>query len=118
MLKDAELIDLFMGTLQGMYYEKMFGSSSSNFAEIVTIGERIENGVKTGKIDSNDNQIVAKKSQDGSTKKKEGEANDVITNVYPQVQAPMTFVPYYPYMYIATAQYQQPPYQPQYQQPP
>lgn len=83
MLKDAELIDLFMGTLQGMYYEKMFGSLSSNLSDIVTIGEQIENGVKTGNIASNDNQIMAKKSQDGSTKKKEGEASDVITNVYP-----------------------------------
>lgn len=116
-LTDAELVDIFMGTLQDLYYEKMVGSSSSNFAYIVTIGERIENGLKTGKIASIDSQSVAKKSQ-GFTKKKEVEASTLTTNVYPQVQAFMAPMPYYPYPYIATAQYQQPAYQPQYQQPP
>lgn len=40
-LTDAELVDIFMSTLQVMYYEKMVGGSSSNFVDIVTIGERI-----------------------------------------------------------------------------
>lgn len=98
-LTDAELVDIFMGTLQGLYYEKMVGSSSSNFSDMVTIGERIENGLKTGKIANINSQSVAKKSQ-GFAKKKEAEANTVITNVYPQVQAPMALIPYYPYPYI------------------
>lgn len=42
-LFDNELVDIFMGTLQGLYYEKMIGSSSTNFANMVTIGERVEN---------------------------------------------------------------------------
>lgn len=112
----AKLVDIFMSTLQGLYYEKMVGSSSSKFADIVTIGERIENGMKTGKIASIDSQKVVKKSQ-GFAKNKENEASAVIENVYPQVQAPMALVRYYPYMYIAAAQYQQPAYQPQYQHP-
>lgn len=49
-LTDAELVDILMSTLQGMYYEKMVGSSSSNFADIATIGECIENGLKIEKI--------------------------------------------------------------------
>lgn len=68
-LTDAELVDIFMSTLQGLYYKKMVDSSSSNFSHIVTIGERIENGWKTRKISSLDSQIVAKKSQ-GFAKKK------------------------------------------------
>lgn len=95
----------------------MVGSSSSNFAYIVTIGERIKNRLKTGKIANVDSQTVAKKSS-GFAKKKEAEASVVIENVFPQFQAPMHLVPYYPYPYIFAAQYQQLAYQPQYQQPP
>ncbi|XP_050919760.1 uncharacterized protein LOC127137331 [Lathyrus oleraceus] len=116
-LTDAELVDIFMGTLQGLYCKKMVGSSSSNFANMVTIGERIKNGLKTGKISNVDSQTMATKSQ-GFDKKKEVEANAMIANVYPQVQALMAHMPYYPYPYIVDAQYQQPAYQPQYQQPP
>ena len=46
-LIDIELVDIFMGTLQSLYYEKMVGSSTSNFVDIVIIGERIESGLKT-----------------------------------------------------------------------
>lgn len=77
-----------MGTLQGLYYQKMVGISSSNFSDRVTIGERIVNGLKTRKVASIDSQTVAKKSR-GFAKKKEAKANAVITNVYPQVQAHM-----------------------------
>ena len=40
---------MFMG-LQGLYYEKMVGSVSFRFSDLVTIGERIEAGIKSGKI--------------------------------------------------------------------
>ena len=100
-----------------MYYENMVGSSSSNFANIVIIGERIENGLKIGKITSVDNQTVVKKSQ-GFAKKKEVEASVMIENVYLQVQAHVVHMLYYPCPYIYAAQYQQPAYQHQYQQPP
>lgn len=116
-LTDAKMVDIFMSTLQDMYYEKMVGSSSSNFAGIVTIGECIENGMKTRKISNIDNQTVAKKSQ-GFVKKNEAEESVVIASVQPQIQAHMALVPYYPCPYILAAEYQQPPYQPQYQQPP
>lgn len=49
-LSDNELVDIFMGTLQGLYYEKMIRSSSTNFTYMVIVGERIENGLKSGKI--------------------------------------------------------------------
>lgn len=38
-----------MITLQGTYFEKMAGSMSS-FSDVVTIRERIENGLKTRRI--------------------------------------------------------------------
>ncbi|XP_050919740.1 uncharacterized protein LOC127137311 [Lathyrus oleraceus] len=62
-LTDVELVDIFMSTFQGLYYEKIVGSSSSNFSDIVTIGKCIENGLKTGKIAIVDSQTMAKKSQ-------------------------------------------------------
>lgn len=49
-LTNTELVEIFMGTLQSLYYEKMVGSLSSKFVDIVIIGERIESGLKTGKI--------------------------------------------------------------------
>ncbi|XP_050895784.1 uncharacterized protein LOC127102458 [Lathyrus oleraceus] len=59
---------------RGLYFEKMIGSSSSNFAYIATIGERIENGVKSGKNTGTVSQsAVNKKPQGIFKKKKEGE---------------------------------------------
>ncbi|XP_050916556.1 uncharacterized protein LOC127131684 [Lathyrus oleraceus] len=115
-LLDNELVDIFMGTLHGLYYEKVIGSSSTNFADMVTIGARVENGLKSGKItDTTAPQATNKKSYGGFTKKKEGETNVVTESVHPQYQFPVAPMPYYPYPYVAAAQYQQPPcqYQPQ-----
>lgn len=81
-LTDAEFINIFMITLQGMYYKKMVGSLSSKFSDILTIGERIENGMKIGKISSVDNQTMVKKYQ-GFSKKIEAKESAMIENVYP-----------------------------------
>lgn len=43
-LSDTKLVDIFMGILQGMYFEKMVGSMSSNFSDIVIIDERMKLG--------------------------------------------------------------------------
>lgn len=70
-LTDTELVDIFMGTLQCLYYEKMVGSSSSNFADTVIIGERIENGLKIGNIADAGNLQSAVRRPSGGYKKKE-----------------------------------------------
>src|SRR3954471_9985558 len=49
-LLEKELVDMFMATLQGPYYDKMVGSVSSGFSDLVVIGERIENEIRNGKI--------------------------------------------------------------------
>lgn len=46
-LSDTKFVDIFMETLQGLYYENMVGSSSSNFDDIVVIRERIKNKLKS-----------------------------------------------------------------------
>lgn len=51
-LSNSELVEIFMNILQGSYFGKMVESMSSNFSELVTIGERIENGLNTGGIPS------------------------------------------------------------------
>ena len=41
---------MFIETLQTPFYEHVLGSVSSNFFDIVTIGERFEHGLKNGKL--------------------------------------------------------------------
>ena len=45
-----ELIDIFMGTLAGTFFNHLIGSSSSGSTEIILTGERVEAGIKSGKI--------------------------------------------------------------------
>lgn len=115
-LSDTELVYIFMGTLQGLYYEKMIRISSTNFAYMVTIGEHVENGLKSEKItDTTALQKTNKRSHEGFAKKKKGEANAVTTSALPQYQFLMAPMPYYSYPYVSATQYQQLPcqYQPQ-----
>src|SRR3954470_7211099 len=49
-LNDRELVDMFMGTLTGPFYSHLLGSSSSRFTELILTGERVENGIRSGKI--------------------------------------------------------------------
>lgn len=76
-LMERELVDMFMGTLQGPYYDIMVGSTSVGFSELVMAGERIEAGLKMGKIHaSGTNNGATKKQSGGYAKKGEGEASD------------------------------------------
>ncbi|XP_050897211.1 uncharacterized protein LOC127104037 [Lathyrus oleraceus] len=74
-LMERELVDMFMGTLQGSYYDRMVGSTSTNFSELVMAGERIEVGLKMGKIQlanaGNSTSGTVKKPFSGHPKKKE-----------------------------------------------
>ena len=49
-LTDRELIDIFMGTLTGPFFKHLIGSSSAGFTELILTGERVEAGIKSGKI--------------------------------------------------------------------
>lgn len=44
------MVDLFMGMLEGVYYDCMVGSTSVGFSELVMAGERIDIGLKLGKL--------------------------------------------------------------------
>ena len=49
-LTERELVDMFMGTLIGPLFNLLIGSSSSEFTKLILTGERIESGIKSGKI--------------------------------------------------------------------
>src|SRR3954463_106051 len=78
-LMEKELVDMFMATLQGPYYDKMVGSISSGFPDLVVINERIENGIKNGKIQgASSGSYQSKRPTPAFAKKKERETNAVV----------------------------------------
>lgn len=105
-------MDMFMGTLQGPYYKNMIGSLSTGFADFVIIGERIENVLKSGKIEKSSSSQHNNKKYPNNNNSKKSDANIFTIDGYPQV-------PYNPY--VATVnpnQYPQPMcFKPQDQQP-
>ena len=64
-LTDQELVDMFMGTLTGTFFNHLIGSSSSFFTELILIGERFESGIKSEKIPMAVTFNVVKKSFSG-----------------------------------------------------
>jgi hypothetical protein len=69
--------DLFMGTLQGTFAERMVGCPVTNFADIVVAGERIESWLKLGKIQGNASSSGSKKPFGNGQRKKEGDTSVV-----------------------------------------
>ena len=47
---DRELVDMFLGTLSGPFFNHLIGNSSAGFTDLILTGERIEAGMKSGKI--------------------------------------------------------------------
>jgi hypothetical protein len=79
-LVDREMSDLFMGTLQGAFAERMVGCPVTNFSDIVVAGERIESWLKLGKIQgtaSSSSSGSKKPFSNGGQRKKEGDASAV-----------------------------------------
>ena len=64
-LLDKEMVTLFANTLKAPYYEHVMGSSTQQFTGAVTVVERIEQGVKSGKIPM---PTVEKKGFEGKRK--------------------------------------------------
>ncbi|XP_027347973.1 uncharacterized protein LOC113859382 [Abrus precatorius] len=129
-LSEKEMVAMFIDTLQSPFYNRMIRSVSSNFSNIVIIGERVENGMRTGKIpNSFIGMTNTKKPQFGIGKKKEGETNAItfhpreVSFIRPN-HAPFQFQPSFPiphmsYPYVnaisqnlSPQSYQSRPYQP------
>ena len=48
-LTDIEMTSMFMNTLRAPFYDQMIGNATTNFFDIIVIGERIEYGIKHGR---------------------------------------------------------------------
>ena len=51
---EREMVDMFMGTLQGSILQHLAGGSSSGFSDMVISGERVENLMRLGKLPGNE----------------------------------------------------------------
>ena len=49
-LSERELVDMFLGTLSDPFFNHLIGSSSAGFTELILMSERVEAGIKSGKI--------------------------------------------------------------------
>jgi hypothetical protein len=49
-LLDKEMVTLFANTLKAPYYEHVMGISAQQYTDVVVVYERIEQGVKSGRI--------------------------------------------------------------------
>ncbi|XP_058741189.1 uncharacterized protein LOC131613547 [Vicia villosa] len=77
-MTEREMIDMFTSTLSGHYY--LACSTFASFAEMVRCGERVEMGLKMGKIQLGGvatSSTGGKKQSEGYTKKKEGNTDAV-----------------------------------------
>ncbi|RDY10265.1 hypothetical protein CR513_05249, partial [Mucuna pruriens] len=73
-LSEGEMASMFIDTLPSPFYDKVIGSVDSNFADLVTIGERIEVGIKRGRFaqDRGSTSFVKK------VEKRRGDTNTVM----------------------------------------
>ena len=49
-LSERDLVDMFLGTLSGPFFNHLIRSSSVVFTELILTGERVEAGIRSGKI--------------------------------------------------------------------
>ena len=50
-LTERETATLFIDTLRDPYYDRLVGSASKNFSDMVLSGEMIDNAVKNGRME-------------------------------------------------------------------
>ena len=60
-LFDRELVDMFLGMLFGPYFNHLIGSSSAGFTELILTGERVEAGIRSGKIQKDTSSSAGKR---------------------------------------------------------
>ncbi|XP_010318367.2 uncharacterized protein [Solanum lycopersicum] len=135
-MKDYELIDVFLQAQEPDYFHYLLSAMGKPFAEAIKIGEMVENGIKSGKIVSQEairatTQVIQSGSGNFTNRKKKEEGSmaasgsrDVqigMNNPYCQVQQGQYNSPrhYYPFQYavLNTQAYVRPPSRQQWQGP-
>jgi hypothetical protein len=72
------MANMFMNTLPGSYLERLVGCNASNFADVVSTSERVENYLKTCKIQIGvGSSSESKKPFIGGQKRRERDASSV-----------------------------------------
>src|SRR4051812_42271564 len=83
-LLERELVDMFMNTLKDPYLKMMIGCASSEFSNLVVVGERIENALRMGKVQdiANVYEFTEKEKSETDATSENGEEE---LPAYPQV---------------------------------
>ncbi|RDY07919.1 hypothetical protein CR513_07906, partial [Mucuna pruriens] len=76
-LSKKELVTTFIDILQSPFYDKMIGNVSPNFSNLVIIRERVEMGMRSGRIALRIATTNANKHLRSTNKRKEGETNTI-----------------------------------------
>ena len=74
-LSERELVDMFLGTLSGPFFNHLIGSSSTGFTKLILTGERVESRIKNGKIQKYASSAAVRKPFTGEKE---------VVAVYPQ----------------------------------
>ncbi|XP_050894060.1 uncharacterized protein LOC127100820 [Lathyrus oleraceus] len=76
---ERELTDMFIGTLQGVFMDRMGSCPFSSFSGVVVCGERTESLIKAGKIQDpcSSSSSSSKKPSSGAPRRGESETNAV-----------------------------------------
>ena len=64
-LSDRELVGMFLGTLFGPFFNHLIGSLSAGSTELILTGERVEAGIRSGKIQKYTSSSLVKKTFTG-----------------------------------------------------
>ena len=68
-----------MDTFSPLFWDKIIGSVSSSFTDLVTIGQRLEGGIKNGKMSKAAESSNGEKKYLGKFKNKKEVENNVIS---------------------------------------
>jgi hypothetical protein len=49
-MRQKEMVTTFLNTLKDPYYAHLIGHTTSSFADLVIVGERVEDGIKSGRL--------------------------------------------------------------------
>jgi len=98
-LLDKEMVILFADTLKAPYYEHVMGTSAQQFTDIVVVCERIEQGVKSGRIYAPTKKRGFERKEvnhveDGSTRV--GKTHPKTTTLHPKLPTSKNLSPFKP----------------------
>ena len=69
---------MFIGTLQGVFMDRMGSCPFGSFSDVVICGERTESLIKAGRIHDAGSSSSLKKPFSGAPRRREGETNAVL----------------------------------------